>query len=374
MGVNSREDATWSGSDASATERAQQFETVVGRPVRLLFLALTGVGALVAATGLSLPTWARYLPLALTVVLFGLPHGAIDHFVPARLGAAVPIDSARRSAVAVGLLYLLLGGGYALVWLAAPRLAALSFVGLTWFHWGQGDVWTLRRVFGADHLRARWLRAATLAVRGGLPMLVPLLAFPERYRAVLSAWVALFAAPLDLPWLFAPRTRLALGAGFAIYCVGTLGAGRLAVDGPGGRQGWRVDAAEVGLLWAFFLLVPPLVAVGLYFACWHALRHVARLVLLAPDREPPRESVAFAMWLWGAVRRFAREAAPLTALSLVLLGGFGTVVPATVENLPEYAALYLVFVAVVTLPHVVVVTLMDHAEGVWTDDRPSDGG
>lgn len=79
------------------------------------------------------------------------------------------------------------------------------------------------------------------------------------------------------------------------------------------------------------------------------------------------------MWLWGATRRFAREDAPLTALSLVLLVGFGAVVPATVESVPEYAALYLVFVAVVTLPHVVV-TLMDHAEGVWTDEQPSDGG
>jgi len=366
MGVNSREDATWTGNDASAASRARQFETVVGRPIRLLFVALTAVGALVAAAGLSLPTWARYLPLALTVVLFGLPHGAVDHLVPARLGAAVPIDSLRWSAAAVGLLYLLLGGGYALVWLAAPRVAALSFVGLTWFHWGQGDVWTLRGVFGADHLRSRWIRAATLVVRGGLPMLVPLLSFPERYRAVLSAWVALFAAPLDLPWLFAPRTRLALGAGFALCCVGTLVAGRLVA---GSRRGWRVDAAEVGLLWAFFLAVPPLVAVGLYFACWHALRHVARLVLLAPDREPPGGSVAFAVWLWGATRRFAREAAPLTALSLVLLAGFGAVVPGTVESVSAYAALYLVFVAVVTLPHVVVVTLMDYAERVWSDEQ-----
>ncbi|KPN29748.1 hypothetical protein SY89_00465 [Halolamina pelagica] len=49
----------------------------------------------------------------------------------------------------------------------------------------------------------------------------------------------------------------------------------------------------------------------------------------------------------------------------MLLAAFGAVVPASVRTVPEYAALYLVFVAVVTLPHVVVVTAMDYAEGVW---------
>jgi Brp/Blh family beta-carotene 15,15'-monooxygenase len=354
------------GAGEESTPR--HLRAVVGRPIHLLFLGATVAGALAAATALSLPTWARYLPLALTVVLLGLPHGAVDHLVPSQLGDAVPVRSTRQGAAAVGLLYLLLGGGYALVWLVAPQVAALAFVGLTWLHWGQGDVWALRELLGAEHLRSRRLRTATLVVRGGLPMLVPLLAFPGRYRAVLSAWVALFETGLDLPWLFASGTRVALGIGFAVFSVGTLAAGRLAAGGDdAARRGWRVDAAEVALLWAFFLLVPPLIAIGLYFACWHSLRHVVRLLLLSPDREPPTEPVAFAVWLWGAGRRFAREAAPLTALSLVLLAGFGVLVPATARTVPEYAALYLVFVAVVTLPHVVVVTLMDYADGLWAD-------
>ena len=357
------------GRGAGGEPTPQHLRAVVGRPVHLLFLGATVAGAVAAATAVPLPTWVRYLPMALTVVLLGLPHGAVDHLVPSRLGEAVPVRSVRTGAAAVGLLYLLLGGGYALVWLAAPQFAALAFVGLTWLHWGQGDVWALRELLGAEHLRSRRLRVATLIVRGGLPMLVPLLAAPDRYRAVLSAWVALFETGLDLPWLFAPGTRAALGAGFAVLSIGTLAAGRLAVDGDedAARRGWRIDAAEVALLWAFFLLVPPLVAIGLYFACWHSLRHVVRLLLLAPDREPPTEPIAFAVWLWGAGRRFAREAAPLTALSLVLLAGFGVFVPATARTVPEYAALYLVFIAVVTLPHVVVVTLMDYAAGLWAD-------
>ncbi len=355
---------------APGDARPRLVRALLGRPVRLLFAALVVVAALGGAAGLSLPTWGRYLPLGLSVVLFGLPHGAVDHLVPSRLGAdgPLPVDRTRTGAAVVGAIYLVLGGGYALGWLAAPRLAALGFIALTWFHWGQGDVWVLRRLLAADHLRSRAVRWGTLLVRGGLPMLVPLLAFPGRYRAVLSAWVALFGVELALPWLFAPETRAAMGAGFALLSLGTLAAGRL-VAGDAGRRRWRVDAAEVGLLWAYFAVVPPLVAVGLYFTCWHALRHIARLLLLAPGRAASGTLTALAVWLWGSGRRFAREAAPLTALSLVLLVGFGAVVPATVRTVPEYAALYLVFVAVVTLPHVVVVTLMDHAEGVWSDGR-----
>ncbi|MFB6224309.1 MAG: Brp/Blh family beta-carotene 15,15'-dioxygenase, partial [Haloarcula sp.] len=34
-------------------------------------------------------------------------------------------------------------------------------------------------------------------------------------------------------------------------------------------------------------------------------------------------------------------------------------------SVPEWVALYLVLIAVVTLPHVVVVSIMDREQGVW---------
>ncbi|WP_189319090.1 hypothetical protein [Halolamina pelagica] len=71
---------------------------MLGRPIRLLFACLIVVAALGGAVGLSLPTWARYLPLALSVVLFGLPHGAVDHLVPSRLGA----DGGRSRSIGPG--------------------------------------------------------------------------------------------------------------------------------------------------------------------------------------------------------------------------------------------------------------------------------
>jgi Brp/Blh family beta-carotene 15,15'-monooxygenase len=80
--------------------------------------------------------------------------------------------------ILVGLLYLVLGGLYLALWFAAPVAAFALFVALTWFHWGGGDLHALSalsRQGWVSHGQTR--RALTLLVRGGLPMLVPLLAF-----------------------------------------------------------------------------------------------------------------------------------------------------------------------------------------------------
>jgi len=45
--------------------------------------------------------------------------------------------------------------------------------------------------------------------------------------------------------------------------------------------------------------------------------------------------------------------------------GLALLVPNPPETVPEWVGLYLVFIAVVTLPHVVVVTIMDGEQGVW---------
>ncbi|MFB6296870.1 MAG: Brp/Blh family beta-carotene 15,15'-dioxygenase [Halobacteriales archaeon] len=307
--------------------------------------------------GGSLSAPLRYFPLLASVVLVGLPHGAVDHLAIPRTRDEAPTAGwfAR-----IGLLYAVLGGAYAVLWFLAPVASAVGFILLTWVHWGQGDLWPLLAVAGVDHLGSRLQRALTAAVRGGLPMLVPLLSFPNRYRAVVEGIVARFglsAAPLDP--VFRPETRLALLAGFALLSVVTLAVGALRADD---RSGWAVDAGETALLWWFFWVVPPVFAIGAYFTVWHSLRHVARLVAVDPGG---REALARDRPL-AALSRFARDAAPLTALSLVGLAGLYLAVPNPPTDVPGVVALYLVFIAVLTLPHVVVVAVMDREQAVWT--------
>jgi Brp/Blh family beta-carotene 15,15'-monooxygenase len=313
-----------------------------------VWTGFVGLVVLSTAAGALVDPRLRYAPLLASVVVFGVPHGAADYLVPARLGDT----SLAASVVVVGVVYLLLGGGYAVLWFHAPVAAAVLFVALTWLHWGQGDVHTLVAGLDADHLDPTWLRAGTLVVRGGLPMVVPFLAFPDRYLAVVGAWVGLFGGAVTADHLITPGGRT-LGAAAVLAVVGAvLGAG---YRRAGATRAWRIDAAETALLLVAFATVPPVVAVGAYFCAWHSVRHVARLVALDDATATPATGLS----------RFARQAAPPTVAALLLLVAFGRLVPTAPSTVAEAAGLYLVFVAVLTVPHVVVVAWMDRREGVW---------
>ena len=340
--------------------------------------------------GVELPLPWQYVPLVASAVLFGMPHGAADHLVPRRLSAVGP----RRSVAAVVVLYAVLGGVYLAWWFVAPVSAAVVFVLLTWVHWGQGDVYLLRVV--ADdpfaYPRSTPHRIATLVVRGAMPMAVPLVAATAQYRRVVADFVAPFDGDVSaVAWLFAPGTTRLLGVVLAALTLLTLlrglvvrratpadddtaadsrpdGSEPLAMLGPVALvadRAVRIDAVELGLLWLFFWVVPPILAVGLYFCLWHALRHVVRLIAAETPGSEALQSGDHAT----AFGRFARQAAPLTAVALAMVGGLYALVPAApaeVGELGEVVGLYLVLIAVLTLPHVVVVGWMDRAQGVWT--------
>jgi Brp/Blh family beta-carotene 15,15'-monooxygenase len=313
--------------------------------------AVLAVSASVFLAGVDLPAWLLYAPFAASVLLFGLPHGAVDHVALARSGVARPW-------LAVSAAYLVGGGGYLLGWLVAPAAAAVGFVLLTWYHWGQGDLAAL--CSGETHLRSRLARGLTLVVRGGLPMVVPLLAFPTTYREVVSAMATpLLARPPSFAWLVAPEFRLLLGGTLAAVTLAVLALGRREAT-PETRRSWRLDAFETGLLWTYFLVVPPVLAVGVYFCLWHSTRHVARVETL--------DTLGRRALADGDLRtllvRFAWAALPNTVGALVVGAGLALAVGPGTTPL-ELLGRYLVLIAALTLPHTAVVTWLDLRGGVW---------
>ena len=163
------------------------------------WLPLLALAVVVPFVG-PLPERVRYLPLVASVAIFGLPHGALDYVaLPRALSGQVDL----RGLALVGVLYAVLGGAYLAMWLVAPVPAAVGFIALTWFHWGQGELFVLRDAFGGNHLEDRTQQALTTVVRGGLPMAVPLVGFPDRYRAVLETFVDRIEAELRQQFGFA---------------------------------------------------------------------------------------------------------------------------------------------------------------------------
>ncbi|NNE35366.1 MAG: beta-carotene 15,15'-dioxygenase, Brp/Blh family [Rhodothermales bacterium] len=315
------------------------------------------VSLVVASDAVSdFPEWLMYVPFVASFILFGLPHGAVDHLVLIRLRG----QKANSSSVVRAILpYLALAIGYLLVWWTVPAAAFLFFIAITWFHWGQGDLHSILVLGKARHLSSRLLRVMSIVIRGGLPMLIPLLAFPEIYRGVAQSIVGLIRpdAIVHLEWLFADRVLAAAGLGFAllvtVYFLSSLSGEN------GARRSWLEDVAEVLLLSAFFSVVHPVLAVGVYFCLWHATRHITRILLV-----DGRQLTTTACFVSG-VRQFYRDSAPTTSAALVLMMLLYFAAPYTPTNLQEWTALYLVLIAVLTLPHVWVVSRMDRAERIW---------
>lgn len=312
------------------------------------------------AVGLEVPRWLEYAPFAVSLVFLGLPHGALDHLVPDRLAGRT---ATRRCVAAVVVIYLALASVYLTLWFAAPATAFALFIGITWIHWGQGDLHA--RMFLDDHRPSKIpARAATVFVRGGLPMLVPLLAHPETYREVLESAAGLFdpGAPTALVWAFEPSFRVAAGLVLAaVYCTLLFTSERSRTT-PGARGSFASDLFEVALLAAFFVVVPPVLALGLYFCLWHAPRHIARLALLDSSSRLSLEAGR----LLPVLRTFGRDAVPLTGAALMVLVGLYFVVPGVGAGAASLLGLYLVLISTLTLPHVVIVSYMDYRQGVWS--------
>lgn len=307
------------------------------------------------------PIVYQLLPLAASVVIVGLPHGAVDHLaVPRTMDRPVTA----RWLAAIGALYLFVGGGYAVIWFFEPVAAFAFFILLTWAHWGQGELYPLLTLAGITHLNGVAERALTGATRGALPMFVPLVFFPDQYALVTTTIVGLFdpTAAETLMAAFTVEARLAVAAALTGLVGLTLGLGaRSVVLGSSDRTGWFLDVGETLLLVVFFATVPPLLAVGLYFCFWHSSRHVVRLIAVDDVAATALDQRRYLT----AVARFARDAAPLTTLALALLVGLLFLLPSPAETPLELVGAYLVLIAALTLPHTVVVAWMDKEQAVW---------
>lgn len=280
-----------------------------------------------------------YLPLLVSTVLLGIPHGALDHLIPTRLGWRW---GQRPGAVMLYVAaYALLAALALSMWWLAPRAAFWGFVLLSCLHWGHGDLHYLESVQGRRRSGA-WSAALTLLARGSLPILVPLLAFPDWFGRLAvgaeQAFGRLMATPVGSD-LLSPSLVGGLAALVGIillaYVADTLKSSRAPLT----------ELAETALLLLAFLLVPAPLSIGIYFTLWHSWRHLGRLLSLQPPATRPGLSLG-------------RDLLPISLVALALLGGLYLWAAPRVQSVETFAALYLALIAALTLPHALLVAVM----------------
>lgn len=272
----------------------------------------------------------RYGALVLAVgLLVGLPHGAVDHLVPGWAGARA--GGTRLAAMLVGYLAVAALAFAVLRLWPAPALVAFLLVSAAHFGTGEVQFAALRR---DERPRSEPVVAAAF---GTVAALLPLVRWPHEVAPVLAALVPGSTGVLPV-WVCTA----------ALTAITVLVAGGLWQLLRAGRFG---DAGELALLVALFTLAPPLVAFGVYFGAWHAVRHVARLLVLDPANRRPLRSAQLGLPL----RRFAAAAAAPTLAALLALA----VLWAGARGWQAFLAADLAVLAALTLPHLAVVAWLD---------------
>jgi len=264
------------------------------------------VGAFIAIVLLTLAPdllsdKAQVVGLGIVVVVFGLPHGALDPWIAEKIG----LGRTPGQAITFNLAYLAVAAAVVLVWLWVPTLSLLVFLAISAWHFS-GD-WE-------GSLNRAW------RLCGGLLLLLMPIGFHTETVASLFSHLsgqsgADLARALSLPGWFLGSAMLAL-IGWAAW-----------------HRHWTC-VLEFSLLLALAYLTPPLIYFALYFCLLHSPRHLLGLFRSANPRERPRllrmtVTYTIATLLLAAVLWWLWSAQPLDSLilRLVFIGLAAVTVP-----------------------------------------------
>jgi len=293
-------------------------------------VAIATVLSLLFSQWLGTNSLGWQLVLATIALAIGIPHGALDHLVTLPKAAPIRMVLFIILYVAIALLAI-----YAILRWNVWGFIFVVIMSAT--HFGIGDAAFLSEkdaLSGSSRIRA-WFYAPAA---GLLPVAIPLVNSRstdalEKVNPALINWQSGFTTEILI--LVAAVTTLSLLALLQ-------------------RKRYR-DALDILLLAALASFAPPLVAFAVYFGCWHAMRHTARLTSLLPNSESAylrgRPGQAFASAVIPGLPALVG-----TIIFVVILAGFSQ------QDLSDkFLWLTLVTIWALTVPHMIVTARLDRA-------------
>ncbi len=332
----------------------------------------------VSLLSLSFPITAtrpeiQWMPWLLSLFVFGLAHGGIDHQLPTLLGG---ITMKRRSVVSFVAWYLCLMIAVLMIWRWIPDAGLVLFLLMSAYHFGQGDLYwssafglhrTLRAKTEPTGRGSTYLPVILLIARGSLPAIIPFLFFPDQFTEITRHLGTQLTGVNIQGWAGVTALRHGLMVGVFLFTFGQimislhLAYARYKVRDAATVRAAITEIAETGLLLLLFTSASPILTIGTYFLVWHSPRHVVRLILLT---KPLQELVSQGQ-LGLALIYFHRRALPLTAAA----GGLLMLLWAAISSYHISAAVLItsafLFVSAITFPHFLIVLWMDAKQSIW---------
>jgi len=272
-------------------------------------------------------TWQ--VVVALIALAVGIPHGALDHLV------TLPRASAAKMAVFI-LIYVAVAIAAVVALLTWNVIGFIGVVVMSAVHFGIGDAAFISEIDRRTVDQKPFQKYLYAAAAGTLPVVIPLVS--EKSNSALEK-----VNPQLLDWHQGLNNDLMLWT-MVLTAIVLLRLVQKRRDG---------EAIDLVLLYLLAVTAPPLVAFAVYFGCWHALRHTARLTLTLPSSQ-----AAFAE---GNIKRaFIKAVLPGTP---ALIGTF--IVAAAIvifrgDSLDDqFLWVTLVVVWALTVPHMAVTARLD---------------
>lgn len=270
-----------------------------------------------------------FVPLLIGIIFLGLPHGALDHLVPSRMGikwAQHPLGVSFFLAI-----YVAIAVSFFALWFWQPSVAFTLFLAASIWHWGQGDLRFLE-LFLNRSPSALWGSLSSILLRGSLPIALPLLAFPETAQSLFNHMG--ISLGFNASFIISAN-HITVGLVFLLVlsCLYMLNA-LLVSNNP---LTLATDGLELVLLVVLFSTIPAYISVGVYFLLWHSLRHLLRLLLLRPN---DRVLIKKGRWLRCSLR-LAKDLTPITLVALCFLFALYFFARDRVATTESFIALYL---------------------------------
>ncbi len=241
-------------------------------------VAMAIVASLVASQLIGSKDLTWQVAIALFALAVGIPHGALDHFV------TVPRTNKKIMFIFISI-YVLVAGAAVLAILKWNVLGFQIVVLMSLVHFGVGDsafLNELDRLKGkiSSHLPTTFVVLAF----GSIPVVMPLI-----NSSSTSALSQVNTNLINWHQGFDQALRSVVLALFIVALVALVVTKRFR------------DVIDLFLLAALAVLTPPLIAFAVYFGCWHAMRHTARLTLVLPESLSAYEQGKALKAFWSAV-------------------------------------------------------------------------
>mgnify|MGYP000848088370 FL=1 len=291
-------------------------------------VAMAIVASLVASQLIGSKDLTWQVAIALFALAVGIPHGALDHFV------TVPRTNKKIMFIFISI-YVLVACVAVLAILKWNVLGFQIVVLMSLVHFGVGDSAFLNELDRLKGISSSRLPTAFVVLAfGSIPVVLPLI-----NSLSTSALAQVNTNLVNWHQGFDESLRAIVLVLFIVAVAALVITKRFR------------DVIDLLLLTALAVLTPPLIAFAVYFGCWHAMRHTARLTLVLPESLSAFEQGNALKAFWSAVL----PGTPALIGAFILAAGLW--IYGNVDK--SFFWFVLTIVWALTVPHMIVTAKLD---------------